>query len=128
MKYCKNKLSRWLLTVTMLLSVFAFSGYNTNTTLLNNKKPQTELIRSTKATTNKITVAFKKTITAYHRHIFINYFNNHATGLLLIYNKLIKVKFDNILKLYQSIDQADKFIQLKNIPRNSSKDIFISIG
>ena len=128
MKYCKNKLSRWLLTVTMLLSVFAFSGYSNNSTLLNNKKAQTELVCSTKTKHKKFIVAFKKIISTSHRPTFLNYFSNHSATLLLTYNKLIKVKFDNILKVYRSIDQADKFVQLKNIPSNSSKDIFISIG
>jgi uncharacterized membrane protein YobD (UPF0266 family) len=128
MKYCKDNFSKWLLTVAMLLGVFAFSGYNNNSTLLNNVKAQTELVCSIKTKNKKFTVAFKKVISASQRNTFLNYFSNHSTTLLLTYNKLIKVQFDNISKLYQSIDQADKFVQLKNIPSNSSKDIFISIG
>ena len=127
-KYCKSKLSKWLLTGAMLLSVFAFSGYYNNSTLLNNVKAQTELVYSTKTKNKKFAVFFKKVIYPSDKHIFLNYFSNHLTTLLLTYNKLIKVKFDNISKQYKSIDQADKFVQLKNIPSNSSKDIFISIG
>ena len=112
----------------MLLSVFAFSGYNNNSTRLNNAKAQTELICSTKTKNKKFTVLFKKVIFTSGRHIFLNYSRNHSTTLLLTYNKLIKVKFDNISKQYKSIDQADIFFHLKNIPSNSSKDIFISIG
>ena len=112
----------------MLLSVFAFSGYNNNSTLLNNKKAQIELVCSAKTKHNKFTVAFKKVTPAKHRHAFLNYSGNHSTTLLLAYTRLIKVKFDNISKQYKSIDQADKFVQLKNIPSNSGKDIFISIG
>ncbi len=112
----------------MLLSVFAFSSYNNNSTILNNAKAQTELICSTKTKTKKSTVLFKKVIYPSDRHTFLNYFSTDLTTLLLTYSKLIKVKFDNISKQYKSIDQADKFVQLKNIPSNSSKDIFISIG
>jgi hypothetical protein len=112
----------------MLLSVFAFSGYNNNSTHLNNVKAQTELICSTKTKSKKITVLFKKVIYLSDRHTFLNYSPNYSTTLLLTYNKLIKVIFDNISKQHKSIDQADKFVHLKNIPSNSSKDIFISIG
>jgi len=111
----------------MLLSVFAFSGYNS--TLLNNVKAQTELVCSTKTKNKKFTVLFQEVIYSFDRHTFLNYFSNYLTTLLLTYNKLIKVKFDNISKQYKSIDQADKFVQLKkNIPSNSSKNIFIFIG
>lgn len=127
-KYCKHKLSKWLLTVAMLLSVFAFSGYNNNSTLLNNVKAQTELVCSTKTKKKKFTVLFKKVIYPSISHTFFNYLRNHSTALSLTYNKLIKVKFDNISKKYKSIEHPDKFVQLKNIPLNSSKDFFISIG
>lgn len=112
----------------MLLSVFAFSGYNNNSTLLNNVKAQTELVCSTKEKNKKFTVLFKKVIYSSDRHTFLNYFSTHLTTLLLTHSKLIKVKFDNISKQYKSIDRADKFVQLKNIPSYSSTDIFISIG
>ncbi|MEO6729782.1 MAG: hypothetical protein ABIN01_01100 [Ferruginibacter sp.] len=125
--YCKNRLATWLLTIAMLSGVFAFSGYNNNSTLLNNVKVRTELVCSTKAIHKKFTVAFKKVISTSYRHPFLNYFGD-STTLLLAYNKLIKVKFDHTSRVYQSIDQEEKFAQLKNIPSNSSKDIFISIG
>ena len=112
----------------MLLSVLAFSGYNNNSTLLNNKKAQTELVCSTKTKHNKFTVAFKKVTFASHKYTFLSYLSNYSINLLLTYNELIKVKFDNVSKQYQSIDRADKFLQLKIIPSNSSKEIFISIG
>ena len=112
----------------MLLSVFAFSGYSYNSTLLNNTKVQTELICSNKTKSKKFTVLFKKDVRLSDGHAFLNYSRIHSTALLLIYNKLIKVKFDNIAKQYKSVDQADKFVHLKNIPSNSRKDIFISIG
>jgi hypothetical protein len=107
----------------ILLSVFAFSGYNNNSTLLNNVKARTELVCSTKIENKKFTVLFKEVIYPSGRHTFLNYFCNHSTTLLLTYNKLIKVKFDNTSKQYKSIEQADKFVQLKNIPSNSSKYI-----
>ena len=112
----------------MLLSVFAFSGYNNNSTRLNKAKVQTELVCSTKTKNKKFAVLFKKVIYSSARHTFLSYFSTHLTTLLLTYNKLIKVKFDNISNQYKSIDQAHKFVQLKNIPSNSSKNIFISIG
>ena len=112
----------------MLLSVFAFSGYNNNSTHLNKAKVQTELVCSTKTKNKKSAVLFKKVIYSSGKYTFLSYFSTHLTTLLLTYSKLIKVKFDNISKQYKSIDQAHKFVQLKNIPSNSSKDIFISIG
>ena len=112
----------------MLLSVFAFSGYNNNSTRLNKAKVQTELVCSTKTKNKKSAVLFKKVIYSSGKYTFLSYFSTNLTTLLLTYSKLIKVKFDNISKQYKSIDQAHKFVQLKNIPSNSSKNIFISIG
>jgi hypothetical protein len=128
MKYRRIKISKWLLSVTMLLSVFAYSGYSNNPILLNNKKAQTELVCSTKTKPNKFTVAFKRTISASHRYIPLNYFLNHSISFLLSYNRLIKIRLDNISKLYRSIDQTDRFLQIKNISLNSNQDIFIPIG
>ncbi|MFT3980547.1 MAG: hypothetical protein QM687_08765 [Ferruginibacter sp.] len=128
MKYCKDKSAKWLLAAVMLLSVFAFSGYSNHSALLHKAKARTELVCSAKAKHKKFTVLFTRVIYSSDRYPFFNYFRTHWTTLLLSYSTLIKVKFDNISKQYKSIDQADKFVQVKNIPSNSSKDIFIAIG
>jgi len=128
LKYCEDNFSKWLLTVAMLLGVFAFTGYNNKRTLFNNVKAQTELVCAVKTSNKIFTVAFKKVIATSNRHHFSDFVGNHSTTLLLTYSKLIKVKFDSISKLYQSIDQAHKFVQVKNIPSHSGKDVFIAVG
>jgi len=128
LKYCKDKLSQRLLTITLILSVFAFSGYSNNSAFSNTQKVQTELVylRSTKP--DKHAFAFKKLLCIPHKNIFFNNLTKYNSVLLLTYNKLVKVELDNISKLYHSIESADRFLQLKNIQDNSSKDVFISIG
>jgi hypothetical protein len=127
-KYSKENLSKWLLSIAILLSAFAFSGYVNNSVLLSNAKAQTELVCSTKVKVKKSTVFIKKVIHSFDRHTFFNYLSTHFTTLFFSHNRLVKVKLENISKQYKSTKQADKFVQLKNIPANSSKDIFISIG
>jgi hypothetical protein len=126
-KYFRVKLSKSVLTLILLLSVLTFSCYS-NASQLIPKRAQTELVCSTKDKRNKQTVSLKGTKSIAHRNTFSTNSNKYDSRFLLTSNSLIKVKIDNLCKKYHSFKQADKHLHLKNIPQNSTKDIFISIG
>jgi hypothetical protein len=124
-KYGKEKLSRLLLIVALLLSIFTFPGYGKNN-FNYNQKASIELACSKNSKTNRHTIAFKRTAGASHQNIFLNP-AKYKTSFLIAYNNLIKVRLGCISKQYLSIPQYN-LLHLKNIPQSPGDYIFISIG
>lgn len=128
LKYHKNKLSKWLLTITLLFSVFTFSGYGDTSQFAHQQKTQTALVCSTDDKAGKPALSCKKSVIHTHKSTFLYNCNRNDTRILITSTKLIKVKLDHVSKKYHSIKRADTFLQLKSVPQKSGKDIFISIG
>ena len=122
------KLSKWLLTINVLWNVFAFSGSNANANSVNRQKPQTELVYSTNTKTNRYTASLRKATRRNSRNAFINNSLVHVTIFLMISNRFVKVKIESLLKRNLSIIRVARFLQPQYSSRNSSKDIFTSIG
>ena len=128
LKYYKEKLLPWFVTLTLRLCLFTFLGYSSTATFLHHQKIQTELVYSANTKPYSLTVAFKKTISSHPKIVHLNNPIKYRIALLLTYNKLIKVRLHNISKQYHSIKKSERFFPLKNIPDNSGEYVFISIG
>ncbi len=122
--YHKDKLTKWLLTVTLFFSILTFSGYAGNSQSRQQQATQTELVISNNHKTCKRTISFKKAFELTSCNDFlINPYKNW-TNTLFTYNLLTKVKLDSISRQFCSYKSADHFLQVKTIPQNSDEDIF----
>lgn len=122
--YHKDKLTKWLLTVTLFFSIFTFSGYAGNSQSRQQLATQTELVISNNHKTCKRTISFKKAFELTScKDFLINPYTNW-TNTLYTYNLLTKVKLDSISRQFCSHKSADHFLQVKTIPQNSDEDIF----
>ena len=128
LKYYKEQLLPWFVSLTLFLSFCTFFGYSNTATLFHHQKTQVELVYSANTKPYSLTVAFKKTISSPPKIVHLNNPIKYRIALLLTYNKLIKVRLLNISKLYYSIKKSERFFPLKNIPDNSGEYVFISIG
>jgi hypothetical protein len=125
--YNKDKLTKWLLTVTLFFSIFTFSGYAGNSQSRQQQATQTELVISNNHKTCKRTISFKKAFELVSCNAFFISPYRNWTNTLLTYNLLSKVKFDSISKQFCSHKSADHFLQVKTIPQNSDEDSFATI-
>ena len=124
--YHKDKLTKWLLTVTLFFSIFTFSGYVGNSQSRQQQATQTELVISNNHKTCKRTISYKK---AFVLNGFSEPFNclyKNWTNTLFTYNILIKVNLDTISRQFYSHNPTDRFLQKKTIPQSSDEDIFVT--
>jgi hypothetical protein len=128
LKYYKTSLSDCLVTLTLMLSIFIFSGYGNIPSLFYNRKIQTELVYSSKIKPDKVTTALKEAKIISGKNIFLNSLHKNEKKFLVTFNKIIKTRLHNISSKYHSFKRADKNFQLKNIPDNSGEDTFITTG
>jgi hypothetical protein len=119
----KDRLTNWLLTVTLLFGIFTFSGYAGNSQSRQFETTQTELVVSNNPKIYKQTISFKKGIELINFSPLISSDKNW-TNALIAYNLLTKVKQDNLSKQYYSHNPANHFLQVKTIPQSSDEDIF----
>ena len=126
-KYRKDILSKWLLRITILLSVFTFAGNSGYSNSLNKNNAQTEIVCKLYSKTTKRTVAFSNKSSNKEAEDLSIIFNNCWTISLMAYERQTKVKFGNIYKLCFLSYKADLFFIIKAIHQNSDEDIFISI-
>ncbi len=119
----KNRLTKWLLTVTLLFSVFTFSGYAGNSQSRQLETTHTELVVSSNPKIYKRAVSYKKGMELILFSPLISSDKNWV-NTLLTYNLLTKVKLDTISRQYYSHKPVNHFLQVKTIPQNSDEDIF----
>lgn len=124
--YHKDKLTKWLLTVTLLFSIFTFSGYADNYHSRQSQTTQTELVISSNQQSCKRTISYKKAFELSIINDFLIFSYKSWTNALFTYNILTKVKFDSISKQYCSHRPADRFPQIKAIPKSSDEDILVT--
>jgi len=111
------------MNLTILFSLFAFSGYVSESRICQQKPTQTELIVSTNIH-NKRTVSFKRLLT--ELKVIASYSGNwtdKVNASLLQYERLIKTKFDNNSKWLVSFKKPVKILKTKYTPRNSDEII-----
>ena len=124
--YCKVKLSKWVFIATFFLSVFAFSGYTGNPQARQQKTIPTELVFCQKNKTPKRTYLFIKAVTPSLHYKVSKQINEYESVFLSAYNRLAKVKYDNLSAKAFLIRPAHRFTQVKTIPQSSNEDIFFS--
>ncbi|MGK7392484.1 MAG: hypothetical protein ACNS60_19170 [Candidatus Cyclobacteriaceae bacterium M2_1C_046] len=122
--YDKDKLTKWLLTVALFFSIFTFSGYAGYSQSRQQQATQTELVISNNHKTCKRTISFKKAFELTSCNDFLISTYKNWTNTLFTYNILTKVKLDSISKQFCSYKSADRFPQVKTIPKSSDEDIF----
>lgn len=127
--YHKEKLTNWLLTITLFFSIFTFSGYAGNSELRLEQENVPELIISNKQTTYKRTISYKKAFKFIICKDLLKSPCKNWRNTLFTLNILTKVKFKSISRQFYAFKTADFFLQPKNIPQSSDEDIFLtSIG
>ena len=124
--YHKDKLTKWLLTVTLLFSIFTFSGYAGNSQSRQQQTTQTELVISSNHKTCKRTISYKKAIVLIRCNDFLISPYKCWTNTLSTYNILTKVKFDSISRQFCSQKSANSFLPVKTIPQSSDEDFFVT--
>ncbi len=117
--YHKQKLSKWLLIATFILSVFLFSGYvgNAKTTA---KTTQTEFVFSYKNQKVKRTLSLN-TVSPF---VYLNTplsIRGFQTHFLVNFDRLTKIKFDHNNKQCLSFKPIGKLL-IKTIPQSTSED------
>jgi hypothetical protein len=127
-EYSKDKLKRWLLTITMFLSFFQFSGCLGHTAFQQAKAVQTEWVLPFRYDVTARTISYKKAIASCCPRSFHNsILNRYSTEVLVAYNNLIRVKLNKLSKESLHIKPANRFLQVKTTPRSSIDDKTFSV-
>lgn len=122
--YHKDKLTKWLLSVTLFFSIFIFSGYAGNSQSRQQQKTQTEIVISDNLKTCKRTISLKKAFELIsYNDLLISPYKNW-TNALFAFNIITKVKLDNNSRQFCSQKFAPNFFQVKTNPQSSDEDIF----
>ncbi|MBC7845439.1 MAG: hypothetical protein H7Y10_02995 [Flavobacterium sp.] len=119
----KDRLTKWLLTVTLLFSVFTFSGYSGNFQSRQLETPQTEIVVSNFPKIYKRAVSYKKGMELINFSPLNSSDKNWAYALFT-YNILTKVSLDTITSEFYSHKPTKLFLQVKTIPQSADEDIF----
>jgi hypothetical protein len=120
----KDKLTKWLFTVTLLFSIFTFSGYAGNSQSRQLETNQTELVVSNYSKICKRAVSYKKGVELSHLISPLSNSDKNWINVLFTYNILAKVKLDNISRQFYYYVPTNHFLQVKTIPQSSDEDIF----
>ena len=124
--YRKDRLSKWLFTLTVLCSIFALLP-SINHSKFQQEKTQTELVCSSAVNTLSKTVPYHNITESVDNNKKINPFLINQTASLVHYNKNIIVKLLCISAHFFEYKNTSNFIQLKTIPKSSDEENFISI-
>jgi hypothetical protein len=121
----QTRLTKLLLAIALFCNFFIFSGYASNTSATKQHQSiQTELVDGFKHKNKARILSFNRTIFAPDTHTAC-VSETSKTAVRLTYNHLMKVKFDNLSKRFNTIPIALRFFQLKTIPQSSEEDITI---
>lgn len=119
----KTKLNKWLLAATVFLSVFSFSGYAGQTQTRQEALNQTELFVAVTSKTNKPTISYKKALASFFSLSNSISFDPKS---ILLFNRLTKIKFDNLSKQDFIVFCSSRHFHCKIIPQSQDEDYLIS--
>lgn len=123
--YHKSKQKKWLLTVTLLFSIFSILGYSGNLQSKNKQTTQTELVISSNYKPYKQhAVSYKKVYNSIVCNDYITSTSCSWKNAILSYNQQTKIRYNNISRQFNSYKAADCFLNVKTIPQSSDEDIF----
>jgi hypothetical protein len=122
--YHKGTLSKSLLTLSIFFNIFCFAG---KTQTQQYKSTQTELVLSNERKITGSNISYKNALVISRKNSTLTNSNKSEAIALFAYNKLIKVKFDNVSKQYHCFKISDRFSRIKIFSTTSSLDIPHSI-
>lgn len=120
-----NTLSKWLLTTTLFLGLFTFSGNVSNVPSQQYQPPKTELIHF--ARNSKRTFSYKAVIALLYKvSPPSSVFKSLHLTLSLLHSKLVKTRLGANLILAIPRFCTAPFFHLKTIPQSSDEDVSLS--
>jgi hypothetical protein len=125
--YHSFKLTKWLLTVSLLFSIFAFTGYAGNYQLVQQQSTQIVLVISNDQPACSCIILYQKEFVFSGANESLNCLRKNWTNTLIVYNVLTKVKLDNISKQFYANDPACCLLQVKTIPQSFSENVLITL-
>lgn len=117
--YYKNIGAKWLVGLTLLLSLFSFAGFNTGHYAQAPHILKTEILASVIGR-HKGTVAYNKAFFLSTDKLSVNISLKAFTKVLYRYNKLIAVKLTQISKQFLACRPTNRFFRL--LIRQSSEE------
>ena len=121
-KPVKDKLSKWLLTVALLFSIFTFSGYIGISTSQQQPYRNTELVYSINSNAKR-NISFERVLTKFNENVIFDSFSKSVINeVLLLHNRIAKTKFDYLLKQIVTGKKVVRFTKLKINPHSSNED------
>lgn len=124
--YPKEKLAKWILTLTLFLSFLAITGNAANSQFRLQHRAQTELVISKSHKIAKRAISYKKSLVLTYTNDGSDNSFKTETRALLIYNKLTRVKLDCISKQFISLRIAYRFLRAQRIPQQPNEGLFPS--
>ena len=122
--YPKEKQTKWLLTVALILSLFSFSGYVSSSQSLK-QATQTELPISGNLKTSKRGVSYYQSFEKRKPETPL-VSQNYQAIYRFTYNRLVQVRFRNLSKQPRVKNTLDDFFHAKISPLSSKEDDFVS--
>lgn len=120
-----NTLSKWLLTTTLFLGLFTFSGNVSNVPSQQYQPPKTELIHF--ARNSKRTFSYKAVFALLYKvSVPSSVFKSLHLTLSLLHSKLVKTRLGANLTLAIPCYCTASFFHLKTIPQSSDEDVSLS--
>jgi hypothetical protein len=120
---CKNRISQWMLALTLLLGIFTFSGYIGHSSVSHQPVKTTELV-VTKGKSVKQTVFFCNTLNTISENPFSGWSKKYEVYLLIAYRHNIETSLNDLLKQLSGLERTDQFFQNKTIPQYSDEYSF----
>ena len=120
----KVKATNLLVIITLLLSVFSFSGYSSQAAKLQ-QTTQTELQFSSHSKAKKTTIPFGRCF-AFREYPQLILQKPYQDLFLFHYNTINKVKFDFCAVVFQKIRTAHRLYPIKTIPQDFKDRSFSS--
>src|SRR5258706_15207229 len=121
-----EKISTWLLTVTLSLGLFAFTGYTRNTFSREKESRTTELVVSIKANPKRA-ASYARAFAQYHQDGRCDFRQSEFDFVACFHNRLFKTRIDQNSRQVLSHRKSARFFQRKTFPQNPDEDSFISI-
>ena len=120
------KVSTWLLTVTLFLGLFAFSGYTGNSFSSGKEVRTTELVASINSNAKRA-ASYARAFARFHQNTGCGFCPYEFELLVCFHNRLSKTRTDHHSKQVSDRQESVRFFQRKTFPQNSDEDLFISI-
>ncbi len=115
----KNTLSKGLMAVILLLSLFTFSGNNTY--LTHQQVTQTEVVVFARSSKRAFSISKPGVIQQQHRQLLhLNLFEKKTA--LRVYAQSMTIKFEHASNQFQSSQKSITFFRSQHIPRHSAEE------